>query len=222
MERMGIFSQYKGLTREASFCISLDSKFLGVPESMNPECRVAGPWLLSKNEWLEQMKNSREINKEMYFSRFPPSLESLSKYLLGGPLGNENQVLFLVIDRIGRLHGHVGLKVNPDGNVEIDNVLRLSNSLPGVMKITLNEVIHWGNRNLGFNQYSLKVISTNFRAIKLYNDLGFTLREKQFLKFTVLPDGVTNLIPTSKEDSNTKEEMFTMEKVFDGPALAVS
>lgn len=214
MTSMEMFSHYKGLTRETSFCISVDSKFLGASENLNLECRVAGPWLLSINEWLEQMKNSREINREMYFSRFPPSLESLSKYLLDGPLGNESQVLFLVIDKVGKLHGHVGLKVNPDGSVEVDNVLRISNSLPGVMKITLNEVIHWGNRDLGFSQYSLKVISTNSRAIKLYKDLGFTLREKQFLKVTTLPGGLTNLMPVSKEDSNTKEEMFTMEKVF--------
>jgi hypothetical protein len=211
---MGIFSQYKGVTQENSFCISMDSKFLGVSESLNVECRVAGPWLLSMNEWLEQMKNSREINKEMYFSRFPPSLESLSKYLSDGPLGNQNQVLFLVIDKVGKLHGHVGLKLNPDGIVEVDNVLRISNSVPGVMKITLNEVIRWGNKNLGFSQYSLKVISTNSRAIKLYKNLGFTLQEKQFLKVTSHSDGFTNLIPASKEDSNTCEEMLTMQKVF--------
>lgn len=209
-----MFSQYKGLTQETSLCISVDSKFLVASENLNLECRVAGPWLLSINEWLEQMKNSREINREMYFSRFPPSLESLSKYLLDGPLGNQNQVLFLVIDKVGKLHGHVGLKVNPDGSVEVDNVLRISNSLPGVMKISLNEVIHWGNRNLGFSQYSLKVISTNSRAIRLYKDLGFTLREKRFLRVTALPGGLTNLMPVSKEDSNTKEEMFTMEKFF--------
>lgn len=214
MASMEMFSQYKGLTQETSFCISVDSKFLGASENLNLECRVAGPWLLAINEWLEQMKNSREINREMYFSRFPPSLESLSKYLLDGPLGNESRVLFLVLDKVGKLHGHVGLKVNPDGSVEIDNVLRISNSLPGVMKVTLNEVIHWGNRNLGFSQYSLKVISTNFRAIKLYKDLGFTLREKQFLKITSTAGGLTNLMPVSKEDSNTKEEMFTMEKRF--------
>jgi len=82
------------------------------------------------------------------------------------------------------------------------------------MKISLNEVIHWGNRNLGFSQYSLKVISTNSRAIRLYKDLGFTLREKRFLRVTALPGGLTNLMPVSKEDSNTKEEMFTMEKFF--------
>jgi hypothetical protein len=211
---MGMFSQYKGLTRDTSFCISVDSKFLGLSESLNLECRVAGPWLLSVNEWLEQMKNSREINKEMYFSRFPPSLESLSKYLSDGPLGNQNQVLFLLIDKLGKLHGHVGLKLNPEGNVEVDNVLRISNSVPGVMKITLKEVIHWGNRSLGISQYSLKVISTNTRAIKLYKDLGFTLQEKQFLKVTSLHNGLTKLMPASKEDSNTSEEMLTMQKIF--------
>ena len=218
---MGMFSQYKGFTKETSFRISVDSKLLGVSEDLNLECRAAGPWLLSFNEWLEQMKNSREINREMYFSRFPPSLESLSKYLSDGPLGNQNQILFLVIDKVGNLHGHIGLKLDPEGNVEVDNVLRTSSILPGIMKIALNEIIHWGNRNLGFRQYSLKVISTNIRAIQLYEDLGFTLREKKHVKITSLPNGLASLIPASKGESNTREEMFIMEKVFDGIVIEV-
>ena len=157
--------------------------------------------------------NSRHVNREMYFSRFPPSIESLSKYLSVGPLGNENQVLFLVIDHFGNLHGHLGLKQDSDGNVEIDNVLRISSDFPGIMKIALNEVLMWG-KDLGFSHYFLKVISTNTRAIKLYRDLGFTLRDRQFLKIESSSGGLINLIPTFETESNTIEELFIMEKVL--------
>ncbi len=199
---------------ESSFCIRIDSKILGVSEQFGLECRVAGPWLLDVTDWLEQMKSSREINREMYFSRFPPSIESLSKYLSKGPIKNENQILFLVVDHFGNLHGHIGLKLDTDKNVEVDNVLRISKGFPGIMKFALNEILCWGSDNLGIREYFLRVISTNSRAIKLYEDLGFTLLERCSLKIESLPNGLTNLKPSSKEDSNTTEEMLIMEKVL--------
>ncbi len=212
MGTMEIFSQFKGNTKEASFCLHIDSKLLSIPADLSLECRAAGPWLLSIDDWLQLMKDSRELNSGMYFSRFPPSLGSLVEYLSEGPLGNQNQILFLLIDQVGNLHGHIGLKLDSEGNVEIDNVLRISSDFPGIMRIALNKIMLWGQRYLGFRQYFLKVISTNDRAIKLYRDLGFALRESIPLKVKIDPNGLTNLSPTSKEESNTKEEMFIMEK----------
>ena len=92
---MGTFGKYKGVGADSSFCLGLNSKVLGVSEHFKLECRVAGLWLLDFNHWLEQMKDAREFNRDMYFSRFPPSIESLSSYLLNGPLKSENQILFL-------------------------------------------------------------------------------------------------------------------------------
>lgn len=209
------FIRYKGSTLETSLSLGLGSKKFGDLEGFNLECKAAGIWLLSEAEWLEQMMNSRESNRDMYFSRFPPSIESLSEYLLKGPLGNKDQILFLVIDQNGNLQGHIGLKLVTDGNAEIDNVLRISRNHPGVMKFALNEIMRWGNSDLGIAEFVLKVISTNTRAINLYEELGFSLKERFRLRIESHPSGLMALTPTSQEESNTEEEMFIMGKSFE-------
>lgn len=216
MQRVGQndagLSKFKGSTKETSSRLFPNSSLFEFAGDLSLEFIVAGPWLLDLKSWLEQMMDAREANKEMYFSRFPPSIESLSKYLKDGALNAENQILFLISDRFGNLYGHVGLKVDNDGIAEIDNVLRISKDLPGIMKIAIAEIMVWGVNSLGISKYFLKVISTNTRAISLYNNLGFALRERISLKLELLPNGSVNLLQSDLEDSNTKEEMFIFEK----------
>jgi len=205
-----VFSQFKGLTFENSYCFKLDSSFLEISADLSFECKVVGPWLLNYKPWLEQMMDTRELNREMYFSRFPPSINSLTRYLVKGPIENPNQILFLIFDQLGILHGHVGLKLDLAGNFNFDNILRIDRSSPGVMKMALQALLTWGNKILGISEYSLQVISTNKRAIAIYNELGFSLQKRMNLRTENFSEGITNLVPATKEDSNTTEEMFIM------------
>jgi hypothetical protein len=205
-----VFSQFKGLTFEHSYCFKLDSSFQEISADLSFECKAVGPWLLNYKPWLEQMVDTRELNREMYFSRFPPSINSLTRYLIKGPIENPNQILFLIFDQLGILHGHVGLKLDPAGNFNIDNVLRITRSSPGVIRIALQKILTWGNEFLGISEYSLQVISTNKRAIAIYNELGFSLQKRINLRSKNFSDGITNLVPSTKENSNTAEEMFIM------------
>jgi hypothetical protein len=157
------------------------------------------------------MKNAREINKEMYFSRFPGSIESLTRYLVGGPIENPNQILFLIVDEAKSLYGHVGLKLDDTGDIHVDNVLRVAGGSPGIIRVALQEILTWGNKNLGISEYGLQVISTNQRAIELYQDLGFITEESRNLRLEKLPNNCTSLAPSTKENSNTTEEMLIMK-----------
>ena len=209
-----MFSHLKGTTLESSFQIKLDSSTLAAPGESVFECRAAGPWLLGFSTWLEQMISSRELNKDFYFSRFPPSIESLSSYLLNGPINNPNQILLLIIDNTKKLHGHLGFKVDNSGNVEFDNLLRTSNDYPGIIRLAVEEILSWSTEELSFSEYVLKVISTNQRAIDLYKELGFIIQETISLKIEHLPNGVTNLVPSKNEISDCVEEMLIMKRKF--------
>jgi hypothetical protein len=209
-----VFSASKRAALTSDFTLPLD--FVDSKVSAAPifECLVAGPWLLNSLSWLEQMKNARELNKQMYFSRFPASIGSLSNYLTQGPIENPNQILFLIVDQSKSLYGHVGLKVNSLGKIEIDNVLRISTTAPGIMKAALNEVMKWGQNSIGITEYQLQVISTNIKAISFYDRLGFHVIGKEKLKIVDLGHGITNLVPTIAEFSNTFEELILMKKKF--------
>lgn len=209
-----MFSHFKGSTFETSFQFILDSSTRGISADLPFECRVAGPWLLNVESWLIQMKDSRELNKEMYFSRFAASLESLTTYLDKGPIKNPNQILFLIVDGLGSLYGHVGLKVDHTGYVQVDNVLRVAGGSPGIIKVALKEILTWGNKSLGISEYGLQVISTNQRAIELYQELGFFLQERKYLRIETMTNHSTNLVPSTKENSNTIEEMLIMKIKF--------
>ena len=209
-----MFSEFKEATFEKSYSFKLDSMPKGIPVDLTFECKVAGPWLLGFKPWIEQMKDVRELHKKMYFSRFPASMESTKKYLLNGPIGNPNQILFLILDLAGTLHGHVGLKLDHKGIVNVDNVLRINNGSPGVMKVALQEILTWGNTTLGVSEYSLRVISTNVRGIALYKELGFSVRERINLKTENFLDGSVILSPSTKNHSNTTEEMLIMNIVL--------
>jgi hypothetical protein len=205
-----VFSQFKGSTFENSYCFKLDSGLQENSADLYFECKAVGPWLLNCKPWLEQMMDIRELNREMYFSRFPPSINSLTRYLAKGPIENPNQILFLILDQLGILHGHVGLKFDLAGNFNIDNVLRITRSSPGVIRMALQKILTWGNEFLGISEYSLRVISTNKKAIAIYNELGFSVQKRMNLRTKNFSDGITNLVPSTKENSNTAEEMFIM------------
>jgi hypothetical protein len=206
-----MFSNFKGSTFESSFRLVLDSNIRDNSAGLPMECRVAGAWLLNFESWLVQMKDAREISKEMYFSRFPPSIESLTRYLERGPIESPNQILFLILDGTKTLYGHVGLKLIDSGEIHIDNVLRVTGGSPGIIGRALQEILTWGIQNLGISEYGLQVISTNQKAIQLYQDLGFLIEESRNLRIEKLPNQVTSLIPCTKENSNTSEEMLIMK-----------
>jgi len=209
-----LFSHLKGVSFKSSFNLNLDSRNFTTSGDSLFECKVAGPWILDFHTWLEQMMNSRESNREMYFSRFPPSVDSLTSYLVNGPINNPNQVLFLIIDKSRKLHGHVGFKIDKSESVEIDNLLRTSNEFPGIIRFALGEILNYCTEEFGFLKYSLKVSSRNERAIKLYQEFGFEIQNVILLKTENLSNGITNLVPADNGISDCVEKMLIMERKY--------
>jgi hypothetical protein len=201
---------------------TLDSYYLTLNEFgdrntylSNVKLIPAGIWLLKQESWLKLMMEKREENKKMYFSRFDPSLNSLVKYLFNGPISDKNRILFLIVDDNRFLYGHLGLKLNSAGYCELDNVLKLNSKIPNLMRIATEKLLIWATMTLNINEYRLKVISTNQKALKLYDKIGFTFLEKMPLKFVKISHTEIQLIPSTFNNSNTLEEMIILQKFFD-------
>ena len=130
------------------------------------------------------------------------------------PIENPNQILFSVVDQSRVLYGLVGLKLNSMGIVNVDNVLKISKDLPGIMKVALLKVIAWANHSMGIKEFELQVISTNTKAIALYSNVGFNVKERISLRVESLDGGITNLVPSEINFSNTFEEMLIMKMIY--------
>jgi RimJ/RimL family protein N-acetyltransferase len=172
----------------------------------------AGIWLLEMNEWLNQMLCTREVHRNMFFSRFNPSMVSLEKYLRNGPIEDSNQILFLIIDARTTYHGQVGFKIINQNICELHNVLRISHHTPGLMRTAISELMKWVNSELRIKNFTLKVISTNLRAITLYQMLGFQCIDSVPLRVNVISDSETRLEPCIPELASTEEKMLILQK----------
>jgi RimJ/RimL family protein N-acetyltransferase len=209
-----MFLKFKRKSLVDSSFFRLNLNFEDDNETLNVECLVVGSWILECDPWLEQMTRARELNKTMFFARFPPSIDSLKKYLKQGAIENPNQILFLFVDQNGELLGHIGLKMNTFRNFEVDNVLRVSFGAPSLMSIMLGRILEWAIDELDPEEFSLKVMSTNLRAISLYEKHGFVLSERCHLKIETFTTNTSTLVPSDIDHSNTSEEMFTMKKTI--------
>lgn len=172
----------------------------------------AGNWLLDMNEWLYQMLNTRELHKNMFFSRFNPSRDSLEKYLKNGPIVDSKQILFLIVDTRKVYYGQVGFKISNQHSCELDNVLRISPQTPGLMETAISELMKWVNSELRIKNFTLKVISTNLRAITLYQKLGFKCIESIPLRVKVISDTEVKLEPCIPELASVEEKMLVLQK----------
>ena len=76
----------------------------------------------------------------------------------------------------GRPVGHVGLfRFDFDGrSVEVDNIVRGEEGVaPGVMQTAIAAMLDWAFDALGCEATTLRVMSDNDRAVKLYRRLGY-------------------------------------------------
>ena len=177
-------------------------------------CKVVGSWILENDALLERMMNRRELNREMYFSRFTPSIDSLRNYLRNGPIDNPNQILFVIVDKDQKFYGHFGFKMVNPKELEVDNVMRIEGGAHGILTFALNQLILEVSKITGIRNFSLKVLSKNEKAIRLYSNLGFNLFQKLPLKVVSDSSGNETLIPCENTSSNTDQEMCILKKII--------
>lgn len=152
------------------------------------------------------------------------SFEGTKHWLRVGVLDKDDRLLFLVVDREGTMHGHLGLWLRDSETLELDNVIKNpSSDKKGVMTAAARAVGRWASEFLGATRLSLRVASDNLHAIKFYSELGY--RETGRLPFMSKDSGE----PAALEDhlvhwivmATDSESWFTpREKILTaGPSI---
>jgi len=104
------------------------------------------------------------------------------RWLRVAVLERKDRILFLVVDREGVRHGHLGLWMRDPETLELDNVIKSpANGVKGLMSSASQAIGRWANEFLGARQLSLRVASDNLHARNFYSTLGF--RETDRLPF---------------------------------------
>jgi len=140
----------------------------------------------------------RKENERWFLSQFKVTTERTTKWFEERVIGTPDRLLF-IIKANDKYIGHVGLFRFDFENktCEIDNIVRGEPEIPGIMGNAVLNMMEWGKNNLDIQNYSLKVLSDNEKARRLYDRLGFieisripliTVDGEDGLEWTEAPD----------------------------------
>ena len=123
---------------------------------------------------MELLGRWRKENEHWYLSQFSVSTERTTKWFMEKLIEVPDRLLFM-IKISGKYIGHVGLFRFDFHNLicEIDNILRGEKDCPGIMGDAVMGLMDWARSSLKLKGFTLKVLSDNSRAIKLYKNLGY-------------------------------------------------
>ncbi len=135
-----------------------------------------GQWILKDAELISHMTDWRQAAKNQYFAKFPPSVDSFTKYLKTHSVLSADTILFTIYSRKDGFKGHIGLSHVTAEAAEIDAVM-LSPSAQGqgLAKAALGALIAWTKATLDIDNLTLEVLSTNAPAIGLYSRFRFEI-----------------------------------------------
>ena len=109
-----------------------------------------------------------------------PTTESTQMWLDSGVVNNKERILFLVVDKFGKRHGHLGFWMRDNDVIELDNVLKCPDSgIPGLFTASVRTVCLWINEVLNLEEVSLRVLNSNKHAVSFYENIGFRATEFQ-------------------------------------------
>ena len=109
-----------------------------------------------------------------FLTEFEATHERTAQWLVEVVGAKEGKILFMVDDLDGQTFGYMGLDFM-DWNKsygEADAVVRGGHARPGVMKLSLQTLLHWAGQQLGLQTLGVRVRSDN-TAVDFYRKVGF-------------------------------------------------
>lgn len=129
-------------------------------------------------ELLKKLTNWRNENVKVYPTQFVATIESTKAWLKDRLLNVEDRMLFLVVDRQGKVEGHIGFNgcINDALQFEIDNVVRGNPSAEkGLFSKALIALMEWARKVVNVEGFFLRVFDDNLHAISFYQRNEFVV-----------------------------------------------
>jgi len=164
----------------------------------------------------------RNDNINLFIGSSEATLDSTSNWLRKDVLENKNRILFIVLDKHHKIHGHLGIWIRENNNFEIDNVIKSKESnINGLFSCALETICKWVNEYTGVSKISLRVLDTNSHAINFYKKNKFTEVGRQELSQklinTVIPKEQWVVMSLNIEDYYSVPELILTAGPSIGP-----
>ena len=169
----------KELKDKSNFAISV-KKY----DSTAIKLRVISTKDLNNKNLVNNLTKWRSRESFWFSQQFKVTSARTKKWLGDLVINNPDRILFAVEDNAGKLYGHLGFYRyrTQDNSCELDNVVRGSKDIPGLMTDCVNCLIKWGFKNLEVSVIYLTTFDDNLRAANLYKRCGFKKIRKIPLK----------------------------------------
>jgi len=124
----------------------------------------------------------RTAHSYAYPTQFPVTLEGTKVWLEKAVLSNPNRLLFWITDVHMTPLGHLGFLLLPDTkSLEVDNVMRGTKNIPGLMGQAMEALEDFGKREFSAEKISLRVLASNSHAVEFYSKHGYTEQSRESL-----------------------------------------
>jgi perosamine synthetase len=117
-------------------------------------------------ELLQKLTDWRNANVDVYPTQFVATVDSTRSWLKDRLLVVEDRMLFLVIDNVGKVLGHIGFNdcLNSAQAFEIDNIVRGDAAAEkGIFSEAIITLIEWARKTINVNEFFIRVIDKNQR-----------------------------------------------------------
>ena len=139
---------------------------------------------LNNDNLIHLLLKWRNSSIETYYNSPEATFESTVNWLKNHLLGNTNKILFLVYNINCDLVGQIGLYLDESKSykIELDNVLRSSDSISdGTFKRAIETLELWSKNTLLTDNFYLRVLNTNLKAINYYKKLDYLVVDEEQL-----------------------------------------
>jgi RimJ/RimL family protein N-acetyltransferase len=164
-----------------------------------------GLWIFLNKKLIRKINLKRFQYNNCFLSNISKDVNKTNKYL-NFIIKNKNICFFLINSDNDSYDGIIGLKKNKH-NLEIYFVLKLTQNQ--FMRIALKRIIKWANSKFKIRNFTVRLLSNNLRAKKLYYDCGFNNSRSYFLKKKKINKLYKHFI-ANKEASNVEYKYQTL------------